>query len=378
MGKSRSPDTRRQRLAEIAKELILKGEVSIKDLARTYDVSERMIRDDVDALINSVFGPAGRSKFRLFQESYHEQARKEFIRPKARVAACAVDLFKSIPYPSISMSPGTTVCLVAAMMVVKSRPADIISNSLSLCDVPMPESIKLTLTGGLYARATHSLVGKDSEQGFERFRNQVRVGVLGVSGVNKHGELFVHHSDEIPSLQAMLRSVSGHLFVVCDRSKLARVDPWRIADIESLVAGDGHFDTAHRRDPHDREGDAEPRGPRGHFRRKVTLVTNKPLEPSENPGTAAEPNERSPEKTLAELEQLKTTIAAKFAAQGGSFDIVEAGDEFDDDFDELRELLKAADEKGGEKATPAAGRAEETAAPERPRHRRPPRGTGAD
>jgi len=337
MGKSRSPDTRRQRLAEIAKELVLKGEVSIKDLAEKYGVSDRMIRDDVDALVNSVFGPAGRSKFQLLRESYHELARKERVRPKADVAAETVTLLKAIPGPSVSvsMSPGSTVCLVAAMMVVKSCPAQIISNSVSLCDLPMPESITLALTGGFYARPTHALVGRDSEQGFEQFHNQVRVGVLGVSGVSEKGELFVHHPYEIPSLKAMLRSVSEHLFVVCDSSKLGREDPWRISDIESLVAGDNYPDTVHRRDPQGREGDIDPRILRTPARRKVTLVTNEPAEPSKQAPAAEQEEYRRQRKTYDAL----SARTKSDAEQSGMFKVKKADPIDERDFQELRELV---------------------------------------
>src|SRR4051812_21538837 len=97
MPSKKSSEERKKRLAAIASDLILKGEVDVKSLAIHHRVSERMIRDDVAKITSSVIGPAGKSRLRLKNTSYHEEARTSHIALKTDVAAAAVDVLASYP-----------------------------------------------------------------------------------------------------------------------------------------------------------------------------------------------------------------------------------------------------------------------------------------
>ena len=223
-------DDRRKRLADIARELVLKEEISIRDLAKKHHVSERTIRDDVSAIQGTLVLSAGKGKLRFQTETYHDLARKTHLDLKVDVAAKTASYLRDIltPYPRIAMSPGTTVCLVAAALVAESYPTKFVTNSLAICDIPMPEE-SLTLAGGLFAWGPRAVVGHQTVSAFEE--NKAPVGILGVSGASAAGELFVNNSLECTAVEALIKSVSDLLIVVCDHSKLGKRDNWRVLDL---------------------------------------------------------------------------------------------------------------------------------------------------
>lgn len=135
---------------------------------------------------------------------------------------------------TLSCSPGTTVALAVRRLVEERQYHVMVTNSIGVLDqIAGSEISNLVLTGGEYHHGIHGCVGT---QAVETFRNaRTSCALVGVSGINEKGELFVRHSVETSILDAIVRSVQNKIFVVADVHKLTQEDTWQFASIRDLL-----------------------------------------------------------------------------------------------------------------------------------------------
>ncbi len=136
-------------------------------------------------------------------------------------------------YTTVACSPGTTVARVIRRIMETSNYVSIITNSMGAMDLIFQYPSTLEFTGGTYNAATHSCLGDRARSSFKEAH--CSRAVVGVSGVDKDGNLFVKHREEVQVLEQIVASATDEIFVVATIDKLAQGDMWRFGSIEKFL-----------------------------------------------------------------------------------------------------------------------------------------------
>jgi DeoR/GlpR family transcriptional regulator of sugar metabolism len=158
------------------------------------------------------------------------------VEEKRRIGLFMADRLR--PGDTLSLSPGTTNKEAAKALVAQSKYVSILTNNLGVVsELADSELTNLDVTGGLYCRSVHALVGPRAE---EAFRASPRMKALvGVSGIRaSDGGLFVRHYDEVGVLRAMVESATDEVYILADCTKALEADSWCFAMLDDLVASE--------------------------------------------------------------------------------------------------------------------------------------------
>jgi len=137
------------------------------------------------------------------------------------------------PRASIACSPGTTVAPAIADVLEAKKFVNVMTNSCAVLDhVTHLDQVRLDFTGGEYDRVIHACVGNTV---VEAFRNaHFSHALIGVSGVDKYGNMFVKHRQEVEILRQIMESTTEQIYVLATIDKLAQADMWCFGAIGEL------------------------------------------------------------------------------------------------------------------------------------------------
>lgn len=138
------------------------------------------------------------------------------------------------PNVTLACSCGTTVTRCARRLFENSQYHVIVTNNIGVIDeLNDTNSGNLVFSGGHYHRGFHGCVGESAIATFQNAKCEA--ALIGVSGINEQGELFVRHDQEIPVLYQILASVQRLVYVVADARKLTLEDTWRFIRLSDLL-----------------------------------------------------------------------------------------------------------------------------------------------
>jgi len=172
----------------------------------------------------------------LRPETYYHNSLKKYAELKDEIANEFVKvLHKNANLATLACSAGSTVATSIKRLVEKRRYHVIVTNNFGIIDQlrGTVDVGSIIICGGEYNAGLHGCVGNQAVEAFDRAKCEA--AVLGVSGINGEGELFVRHCEEIGVNQQILKSVTKYVFIVADVNKLVQEDTWRCAVVSDLV-----------------------------------------------------------------------------------------------------------------------------------------------
>lgn len=219
--------------------------LTFKDVARDLRMTDARARAVATRLIDFVTrirsGPAG---LKLVDDSasYYWSKINENTMLKEAIAAEAVKLVP--PSSTIACSPGTTVARTVARILEMHPYMSVITNSFGVLDhIPHVHHSTIQFVGGTYDPATHSCLGDEALESLTGTAEAGRTGptwshaIIGVSGIDLGGNLFVKHREEVKILKALATKTTDEVLIVASVEKLAQSDTWSFTTIEQLSTG---------------------------------------------------------------------------------------------------------------------------------------------
>jgi len=172
----------------------------------------------------------------LRPETYYHNSLKKYPGLKYDIANEFVEvLHKNADLATLACSAGSTVAISIKRLVEKRRYHVIVTNNFGIIDQlrGIVDVGSIIICGGEYNAGLHGCIGNQAVEAFDRAKCEA--AVIGVSGINGEGELFVRHCEEIGVNQQILKSVTKYVFIVADVNKLVQEDTWRCAVVSDLL-----------------------------------------------------------------------------------------------------------------------------------------------
>ncbi|MEN6454927.1 MAG: transcriptional repressor AgaR [Prolixibacteraceae bacterium] len=222
MKRSHSKSTVSRR-AGILEELEQKGQVSVSELAKMFDISEVTIRNDLTHLekqnmLIRARGGAIKIKFnRMEIDQPGPGNQKEFFKEKQRIALAAVNLIED--GDTVVLDSGTTTTEIAKNLERFSN-LTIITNALNIANILAEyEGFNIFMPGGSLRKKSLSLVGVLADENFEKFYCDKLF--LGADGFDTSHGLSTPDSEEAHLNQIMIK-IAKKVIVVADSRKFNR------------------------------------------------------------------------------------------------------------------------------------------------------------
>lgn len=222
MNRSYSKSTVSRR-AGILEELEAKGQVSVSDVSRKFQISEVTVRNDLahlekqNMLIRARGGAIKIKFYRMGMDPSITDKQKEYLKEKQRIAKAAVRLIEE--GDTIVLDSGTTTTEIARNLG-DFKNLTIITNALNIASILAEyEGINIFMPGGLLRKKSLSLVGVLADENFEKFYCDKLF--LGVDGFDTTHGLSTPNSEEAHLNQIMIR-IAKKVIVVTDSTKFER------------------------------------------------------------------------------------------------------------------------------------------------------------
>ena len=279
-----SLNTKQARRGEMVTRLFAGNEVLLKELKKEFkSVSVSGFYADISRLSN-LWLIRTKGGIRPFS-GYHTAQREQMLAAKVDIGRHMVNgcprpdsegndsetpKFQHISrHMGLAVGAGSTALEVCQQLLVATRACSIASNNIALLrlDADLAGDSVLSFVGGEFVPDIMATVGDDAVRGFSG--GKVHTGILGVSGIDETGQLYLMNRREVRVMKAMLKNVSTRVFVVASADKLAHEDRYPVATLTGLAK---------------REGEDK-------VTRQVVLVTNDPNEWEPEIGKLAEDDE---------------------------------------------------------------------------------------
>ena len=223
-------EERRQKIQEI---LLQDRRILVKDIAKTFKISEVTIRKDLEVLekrglLNRVHGGAILTASSLVMDLAVTE--KENINPqeKERIARKAKQFIKSGDV--IILDSGSTTTRIARQLK-SEKGITIITNAVNIASELAQSSVSLILTGGNLREKSFSLVGPIAEDSLTKITAQKLF--LGVDGIDFDYGLTTPNMLEA-KVNIMMMQAAVETILVADSSKFGRRSLGVIADIKAI------------------------------------------------------------------------------------------------------------------------------------------------
>lgn len=237
----------RQRHAQIAELVVSQPFISVKDLARKFEVSVMTIHRDLDeleaqGLLRKVRGGATPQPSSIFESS----ARYRITVARAEKQALANFALTQIePGHAVILDDSTTV-LTLARMVSSVTPLTVLTNSLGvLQELKAVPDLHLVVLGGDYLPRHNSFSGLVCEATIAA----MRADVLFMSSMAISGGVVFQPDQELALVKRAMIGAAARRILLVDSSKFGRVALHRVARLQEfdLVVVDDGLNEAGRR-----------------------------------------------------------------------------------------------------------------------------------
>jgi len=236
------------RSVKIRELLQKKQNVSIRDLAKLFSVSEMTIRRDLAKLeqggqVKRTHGGAVPTERMAFEFDFASR-RKANQKAKVAIAREAAKFVE--PGQRLIIDTGTTT-LELAYLIKNIENVTVITPSLAVASVlQFSDGIQTVLLGGMIRKGSPDLTGAVTEANLSMFA--VDIAFQGADGVGVDGKLY---SDDIRIVKVdqKIRQRANRTFVLADSSKIGRtalIAHGSVNEVEALIT-DENSDLRHRR-----------------------------------------------------------------------------------------------------------------------------------
>ncbi|MBQ3392872.1 MAG: DeoR/GlpR transcriptional regulator [Lachnospiraceae bacterium] len=220
------------RIQSMIRELSLRPEQSVAELAALFQVSQMTIRRDLQYIEqNRLLRPeilhggrtAGASRYEYLEEEIRNAEQKR------RIAEFALGLLK--PGEIVALDSGTTAGMLAAV-IPDDMPLTVICYSYYIVSKLYDRSnIDLILAGGYYHHNTQTF---ESTEGMQ-FLKQLRARKMFLCASGVHETMGITCTDQhIASMKRAALSISSEKILLCDSSKFGEIRSGFISSLEDL------------------------------------------------------------------------------------------------------------------------------------------------
>ncbi|MDF2881363.1 MAG: DeoR/GlpR transcriptional regulator [Clostridiaceae bacterium] len=219
-----------ERRTKIAQLIMLKGSISIKELAKEFNVSTETIRKDLISLEkNNIInkGHGGATISANYVESHFDEKMMKNIHIKSRIAQKAVEM---IPKNGVViLNTGTTVLQIAKLLNLKSNLV-IITSSLVVAEALENTQNQLLVTGGELRKKSMSFVGYWTVNAIESI--QADITFIGCDGFHADGPCTRSYR-EVEVNQRIIEN-SKQVVLVTDSTKFNMHGLYRFATFDQI------------------------------------------------------------------------------------------------------------------------------------------------
>ncbi|WP_298261896.1 DeoR/GlpR family DNA-binding transcription regulator [Bradyrhizobium sp.] len=208
------------------------GRVAVEDLALRFDVTPQTIRRDLNDLCDRrvLTRTHGGALISSSVENLSYEARRLIAADAKRaigIAAAALIPDKS----SLFINIGTTTEEVA--MALRNRSGlRVVTNNLNVAMMLYPQSeMEVIVIGGPVRRSDGAVIGGGAVDSIRQFK--VDTAVIGASALDEDGSLLDFDALEVTASRAIIEN-ARRVMLVCDRMKLQRAAPVRIAHMSQI------------------------------------------------------------------------------------------------------------------------------------------------
>lgn len=220
---------RREREAVILDALAKDGRIQVSAMARQLRVSEVTMRAtlrDLESrgLLRRTHGGAVPSSI------HHVLARRSHrADAKERIAAAAADLVRD--GDSLMIEAGTTTSLVPRFLTGKKDLHIVTNSTLVVNNARVNPELHVTLTGGMFHRASESMVGSIAQRTIRGFN--ARLAFVGTDGLRTDGALTTQFAEGADIIAAMHESAC-ETWLLTDSSKYDHAGFVNVLNVEDL------------------------------------------------------------------------------------------------------------------------------------------------
>lgn len=225
---------------KIVDELILHGAVKVSNLSRLFQVTEKTIREDLDALeqkalLKRVHGGAIAFPNGEIKSIAPEIPNTSFTVEKERIAEYTIEHFIQ-PGDIIALDTGSTTLEIAKR--IKMYPLTVVTNDIMIIhELALAKEINLVVPGGY---SYHNLLIQHEPIEWIRHVN-IHKFFLSTTGIHLEYGLTVFAGEQIWLKQTMIHAAK-HVICVADHSKFERGNLHtfaKVSDIEYFITDEG-------------------------------------------------------------------------------------------------------------------------------------------
>lgn len=210
-----------------------KGKVLVKDLSKKFDISESMIRKDLqylekNNLLQRTYGGAINIKHTLTTTESFNKRVEENIDLKEIIAKKAFE--KINDNETIFLDASTTSYMIAKLIVKSNKPLTLITNMFEISSlIPVDSKAKFIFIGGDYNAIVGGSVGSYAISQIQKYRCDK--GFLGCSGIDlRDGSVCTTPSEDASTKNAIM-SISKELFLITLNEKFETTSSFIFSNI---------------------------------------------------------------------------------------------------------------------------------------------------
>lgn len=176
-----------------------------------------------------------RGGIRLGHRFYYEEQMRKDSPLKEAISEAFVAQLEKHRVRGLACGPGTTTfyCL-KKLLNRKNLYREVVTNNLLIKDLLDNESHNpCILTGGVINRDINATLGRDGLDAFGSFKFDG--GLIGVSGFNEKGELYVQYYEETEILEQIAKCVRNRIYIVAAIEKFTLEDTYKFCSLEELL-----------------------------------------------------------------------------------------------------------------------------------------------
>lgn len=225
-----------ERLEEIINIIDKEGKVFVKDLSQKFDVSEGMIRKDLQRLekegkIRRTYG--GAMKADTFKNDLNINTRmNKNVESKSKIAKKAFDIIED--RDTIFLDVSSVNYLLAQFIANSEKNITLVTNMSS---IPLlfndNDNCKLVVVGGVYNKELGGCIGAETINELEKYR--FNKAFIGSSGINVNtGKVCNFDLEEGKTKQAIISS-SSNSYILIENEKFYHEGIYIFADLNDVT-----------------------------------------------------------------------------------------------------------------------------------------------
>lgn len=221
-----------KRKQKIIEELDKHGEVDIKQLAVSLDISEITARRDLsqmaaDGLLYRIHGGAMKNDPLNKPHDFINKAAQNIV---AKDNICRLAASRIRDGDIVFMDCGSTVFRLCQF--IKNKKIKVITNSLPIVYELQNSQVSINIIGGEYDAERQAVHGSMANEHISKYR--ASKAFLGVDGISENG-LFAR-SEKEASITTAFANNSAYTYMLCDASKIGKEAYLKFADLDLINA----------------------------------------------------------------------------------------------------------------------------------------------